>query len=344
VKPQNITPPIPAPDSVLSASTPESASLRISTRSVVCIGTFDGVHFGHQAVLRDARGAADRLGLPLWAVTFHPHPKSVVKPKIAPPLLTLPEERVALLGAYGADGVLTMTFDDALASTPAADFADSVLAAALKARAIVVGADFGFGFRREGTSRFLSDWGAQRGIDVHVVDLVAVAGQPRPVTSTSIRELFASGRFSEAVELLGHPYPVTGRKIAGAGRGKEMGYPTWNLELDNAKLPPPVGIYAAWTARAVPRPAMAYFGSNPTFGGTVKRLEINVLEGSPDERRPREPIESVWLESYIRPEETFDTADALIQRMTEDEHEARRRLNCPAGHTVEGRRHPSSAD
>ncbi|MEW5701026.1 MAG: riboflavin biosynthesis protein RibF [Candidatus Zixiibacteriota bacterium] len=298
------------------------AAAHLQDTTVTCVGTFDGVHLGHQAILRRGRALADEMHLPMVALSFHPHPKTIVHPERAPHLLTEPDERVALFAAYGTDCVIMLRFDHQLAQTTARDFADTVLARYLQAAAVVVGADFGFGHDRQGNAEFLRAWGRERGCPVEVVGMVPSDRAGEAVSSSVIRRCLEAGDFDRAVRLLGHPYPASGPVRAGAGRGKQLGYPTWNLALSDVKLAPPVGIYAGWTGRPIPRPAMAYYGVAPTFAEQTVRLEVHVLEGDEDERTPQD-VEMIWLAEFIRPDVRFAGSEDLRQQLSEDERTVR---------------------
>lgn len=298
----------------------------IETKSVVCVGTFDGVHCGHQAIIARGREIADAMHLPLWILSFHPHPKSIVHPEITPHLLTEPDERVALFAHYGADGAVIQHFDAKFAAQSAEEFALRVLADSLRAAAIVVGADFRFGHDRQGSPEWLKEWGEKTGRQVEVIGLKLEDETGERIGSGPIRKIMEQGDFGRVLKLLGHPYPVSGEVVAGLARGREIGYPTWNLALSQVKLPPPVGVYAGWSFRPTPRPGMAYYGSNPTFGGVGPRLEINILSGSAEDRTPRHPSECFWLTDFIRPEVRFATAEELKGQLAEDERVVRQRL------------------
>ncbi len=292
--------------------------------AVVCVGTFDGVHQGHQAILAKARQVAQDEGLTLVVVTFHPHPKSVVASAKAPRLLTAPDGKACLLRQFGAQHVLMMRFDRDLAATSATDFVETIIRRDLRAEAIVLGEDFRFGRGREGTPEFLCEWGDERGLQVYMVEAVNDPELEWRISSSAIRSLLTDGRFEDAIRLLGHALPVSGRIISGAGRGKDLGYPTWNLHPFDLTLPPPVGIYAGWAGRATPRPAMAYYGSNPTFGEMMPKLEAHLLT-TDDGAKPAEE-ETIWLSAYIRDEIVFDSAEALTQQLAEDERRVRHML------------------
>lgn len=321
-------PPIPVPANFVCVADPAQVQEHVSGPLVLCVGTFDGVHRGHQAILARGRALAQEHNCPLWALSFHPHPKTIVRPQGAPLLLTQPEEREMLLGMFGADGVIMMRFDDALARTSAETFATEILRKTIGAAVVVVGADFGFGQGRGGDADFLREWGKRSGVLVEVVDLIGVdreTGQ-KGISASRVRKHLIDNEFASAHDLLGHPYPVTGRIESGEGRGREIGYPTWNMALADSKLPPPVGIYAAWTMRPEPQPAMVYYGSNPTFGHTRTLLEVHVLGGDRADKTPRTPMDGVWLEEYLRAEVKFASAEELIDQLAADEIETRKVL------------------
>ena len=195
--------------------------------SIVVIGSFDGVHRGHNAIFQAARSAADATGRTCVCLTFYPHPKTIVDPTAAPRILTMPEEKEHLARLRGIDKVIVMTFDHSLAETPAEKFAEYVLAGQLDARHLVIGRDFGFGKGRQGNGKFLTEWGRERGITVTIVNPITYEG--KPVSSSRIRRLVNSGRFEESLALLGHDYAIFGHVGSGEGRGVRLGYPTMNM-------------------------------------------------------------------------------------------------------------------
>ncbi len=298
---------------------PKSARQALAGPPVICIGTFDGVHLGQQAILTHGLTLARETQRPLLVLTFHPHPKSVVVPDHAPLLLTEPSERMALLRSFGAGAILQLRFDKQLASMSAQDFVEQILFRELDACSIVVGHDFGFGRGREGSPDFLQDLGRRADRQVTVVPPVTDDILNQRISSSLIRDCIKAGSFGQAARLLGHAYPVSGEVVAGAARGRQLGYPTWNLKLSECKLPPPVGIYAGWAGRRVPHPAMVYYGSNPTFGGERLRVEAHLLDvDDPQEAKP-ERIETIWLDAFVRPEVKFESVETLKGQLEEDE-------------------------
>ena len=308
---------------------PGSARRALTGRPVVCIGTFDGVHRGQQAILTTGRALAKANNTQLLAITFHPHPKSVVAPHTAPLLLTEPAEKTALLKYFGVDIVLQLHFDWELASMPASRFLDEIIHRDLDAAAVVIGHDFGFGKGRGGSPESLVEWGRVTGRQVEVIQPVTDDILNQRISSSLIRESLVGGLFDQAERLLGHAYPVSGEIVAGAARGRRLGYPTWNLALSGSKLPPPVGIYAGWAGRRVPHPAMVYYGSNPTFEGKRLCLEAHLLNIDEPEAAKPERVETIWLTAYVRPEIRFENADALKQQLEDDERVVRKMMSTP---------------
>ncbi len=283
--------------------------------TVVVIGSFDGVHRGHNAIFQAARSAADATGRRCICLTFFPHPKTVVDPNAAPRLLTMPDEKEFLALSRGINEVVSLTFDRELAETPAEDFAEKVLAGRLNAKHLVIGYDFGFGKGRQGNGKFLAEWGRERGITVTVVNPISFIG--KPVSSTRIRRLVNAGRFGESLSLLGHPYAIFGEVTSGEGRGHELGYPTINLTTAKEKLLPPIGIYAA-TAEIGGRTyqAMAYIGTKPTFGQNPLGVEVHVFDYADGKIEGRVRF---WFTNWVRPDQKFDSKTELIKQLARDE-------------------------
>ena len=320
----SLNPPPGAAQRLLYAD-PAAAGAAFEGESAICVGTFDGVHRGHQAILVRGQQIARERNLRLIVVTFHPHPKSIVAPDRAPKLLADPEEKLTLLCAHGAEAVVQLHFDAKLAATPAELFLNNVLRKQLRASALIVGHDFGFGHHREGTPDLLRTWGQKTGCQVEVVEPVMDSDLNDRISSSLIRRFLTEGQFETAIRLLGHPYPVSGPILPGDGRGRKIGYPTWNLHLREYKLPPPVGIYAGWAGRSTPRPAMAYYGSNPTFGKSSPRVEAHLIDAGGHVDPAAE--ETIWLGAFVRKEVQFDSAEALTRQLAEDQRIVRNILS-----------------
>ena len=256
--------------------------------SVAAIGVFDGVHRGHQALLRRARQIADRRNLPLVVITFHPHPLAVVRPEAEPAHLTTIGHRVALLGEAGATGVRLLSFTAQMARMSAADFVQSVLVTELGASHVVVGQNFRFGHRASGDTVMLRDLGREAGFGVDAVMLTA--GERGQIWSSShIREALHRGDVQEAAIGLGRLHRVTGVVVHGDHRGRDLGYPTANLDPAGAGYGgeaaiPADGVYAGRLLRfggaeIETLPAAISVGTNPTFAGERdRRVEAYVLD------------------------------------------------------------------
>jgi riboflavin kinase/FMN adenylyltransferase len=298
--------------------------------AVVTIGAYDGVHLGHQAVLRLVRELADARGLEAALVTFDRHPAEVVRPESAPRLLTTLEQRLELLDATGdLDLCWVLTFDEARSKEAAEDFVREVLVDGVGARLVVVGADFHFGHRRGGNVPLLERMGAEFGFEVLGLGLVAVEGDATgvPYSSTRIRELLAKGEVAEAARLLGRPHEVRGVVERGDQRGAEhLGMPTANLTVPERICLPADGVYAGTFVAedGVERPAAISVGTRPTFyeDGDVL-VEAYVLDFDGDLYGQRVKVR---FREWVRGQERFDSTDALVEQMNADVEATRRIL------------------
>jgi riboflavin kinase/FMN adenylyltransferase len=292
---------------------------------VVTIGNFDGVHRGHVAVIAAARALARTD--PVVAVTFDPHPLLVLRPDRAPAILTPLPEKIRLLRAAGADDVLVLPFDQSLAAVDPADFVRDVLVRRLVARAVVVGENFRFGYRAAGDLALLTRLGAELGFDVVPAPLALLSDRSR-VSSSVIRSDLAAGEVASAAAALGRPYRLFGLVVHGDHRGRELGYPTANLNVTDGVAGPVAvpadGIYAVRLLRAADRgappgsglPATLSVGTNPTFNGVERRVEANVLDVAElDLYGERVALDVIARE---RPTVRFDSAEALIDQMALD--------------------------
>jgi len=286
-------------------------------RTAVVIGNFDGVHLGHQHVLRRARDLADERALTLVAVTFDPHPMAVLRPEHAPTTLTTLEARAELLVDAGADAVLALPFDMDMAGWGPNDFAQRVLVDALHAEVCVVGANFRYGCRAAGDVSDLQDFGAGHGF---VAEGIPLDGGPQVWSSTYIRTCLAGGDVAGAAEALGRPYAVRGLVVKGDQRGRELGFPTANVPTSGLTAVPPDGVYAGWLTRrdtGETFPAAISVGTNPTFDGvTVRRVEAYVLDRTDLELYGVEV--DVAFVDRLRGMEAFDSIESLVEQMHAD--------------------------
>ena len=292
--------------------------------TVLTVGTFDGVHRGHQDVLARLAARARERGLRSLLVTFEPHPLEVVNPDAAPPLLTPGREKLAALAESGVDYVAVVPFTRALASYEASQFVDLVLRERLRMRELFIGHDHGFGRGRAGDVRVLQALGAERGFDVDLVEPVSAPGG-HPVSSTAIRRAVAGGDLQRAALALGRPYTATGTVVHGEKRGRLLGFPTLNVSLPSPrKLLPPEGVYAV----RVYTPIGAYggmlnLGPRPTFGDPSRSLEAHLFDVEGDWYGQTVQVE---FAARLRDTRHFDGVEALTTQLLRDALHARRAL------------------
>ncbi len=300
--------------------------------SVVTLGNFDGVHRGHRGVLTAVLEQARSRGAQAVAVTFDPHPLAVLHPERAPELLTTSEHRAQLLADCGLDALLTMEFTPALASWTPEEFVRRIFVERLGAVAVVVGADTRFGVHNSGDVHTLRRLGAAYGFDTVVLEDLAAAGERRWSSSTARRDIVA-GDVEGAAAVLGRPHRVSGEVVHGDHRGRELGYPTANLDENAGGLVPADGVYAGWLVRLGlgaddperTLPAALSVGTNPTFQGTQRRVEAYVLDRT-DLDLYGEQVAMEFVQR-LRATEKFDSVDALLDQMRQDVEQCRHLLH-----------------
>lgn len=292
-----------------------SGVLPASEGTTVTVGTFDGVHPGHHAVLKEIVQRARAANRKSVLVTFEPHPLEVVNPAAAPPLLTTGPERREVLAQTEVDYVVFMRFDQRLAAMSPEMFVREVLQKRLRMRELVIGYDHGFGRGRSGDVETLRRLGQEDGFQVDVVAPVEIGGHP--VSSTQIRRAVTGGDLKSAARLLGRPYSVSGTVVPGAGRGKSIGIPTINLgDVPSNKLFPPDGVYAVWVETPDGRiGGMLNQGPRPTFGDTNRTVEAHLFDYDRDLYGAWVRIE--WIER-LRDTRRFDTPGQLMAQLAED--------------------------
>lgn len=296
------------------------------------IGAYDGVHLGHQMLLKGLRERAAVLGLVTEVVTFDRHPATVVRPESAPYQLTDLEQKLELLAAQDVDRTVVIRFDEKRAAEPAEDFVTEVLVGALGAKLVVVGSDFHFGHDRLGNVELLEKMGAKLGFDVVGIDL-QIEPDGSPVSSTRIRELIAAGRVAEAGRLLGRHHELRGEVVTGDSRGgSELGFPTANVALPPGMALPRVGIYAGWYLRpdGSRHRAAISLGHRPTFHDDEgpPLLEAHLLDFAGDLYGEHAKVAFV---DRLRDELKFDSVDDLIAQMERDVQATRIVLNAGNG-------------
>ncbi|MDQ6524241.1 bifunctional riboflavin kinase/FAD synthetase [Nocardioides sp. LHD-245] len=299
-------------------------------RTVVTIGNFDGMHLGHQHVIRRAREVAAEVGTStpvdgVVAVTFDPHPIAVLRPEHAPPTITTIDQRLRLLGEAGIDDVLVIPFSRDIAAWTPTEFIDRILLDALHVRAVVVGANFRFGNRAAGDCNLLRAAGAEHDF---VLEEVSLDGGPQVWSSTYVRTCLSAGDVTGAAEALGRAFTVTGVVIEGDKRGRELGYPTANVPVRAGAAAPADGVYAGRLTlldgpdAGTTYPAAISVGTNPTFAGErERRVESHVLDRTDLDLYGRE-VEVAFVER-LRGMVRFDSVEDLLTAMADDVDRAR---------------------
>ncbi|MFD7014337.1 bifunctional riboflavin kinase/FAD synthetase [Streptomyces sp. NPDC059161] len=288
-------------------------------RSVVTIGSYDGVHRGHQLIIGRAVERARELGVPCVVVTFDPHPSEVVRPGSHPPLLAPHHRRAELMAELGVDAILILPFTSEFSKLSAADFVVKVLVDKLHAKLVVEGPNFRFGHRAAGNVEVLAELGRTYDYEVEVIDLRVrgEAGGGEPFSSTLTRRLIATGDIEGAAEILGRPHRVEGVVVRGAQRGRELGYPTANVETLPHTAIPADGVYAGWlTADDERMPAAISVGTNPQFDGTERTVEAYAID--------RVGLDLYGLHvavdflAYVRGMAKFDSIEDLLEAIGND--------------------------
>jgi riboflavin kinase/FMN adenylyltransferase len=287
----------------------------------VTVGNFDGVHLGHQALVRRVLEEARARGGTSAVLTFDPHPSVVLHPERAPSALMTLAQKSSVLAELGVERLAVLPFTGEIAKEEPGVFARMVLAETLGARAVVVGESFRFGRGRAGDLQALLSFGKELGFTVSGVPPVQSEGSP--ISSTRIRESLGNGAVGEARAMLGRSFFVEGVVVAGAGRGRTLGIPTANLDLVNETLPRE-GVYACFfETGGEAHPAIANVGRRPTFGGGAVILEAHLLDFSSDLYRARARVS---FEARVRDERRFPGPDALLEQIRRDIEEARQVL------------------
>jgi riboflavin kinase/FMN adenylyltransferase len=293
--------------------------MNMSAPTVVVIGVFDGVHKGHQALLKRAKEIAD--GRSIVALTFDPHPRTVFAPDSVPPLLTTLTDRVELLKIHNADQVAVMKFNEQFASMSPERFVEDVLVKQLHVSTVIVGKNFTYGAKAAGTVTSLIAEGAAHNFTVDVQDL---AGGAEVISSSRIRNLVMEGKVEQARELLSRPHRLDGVVVHGEKRGREIGYPTANLGKIEGQTIPADGIYAGWLTVGIDHwPAAISIGTNPTFeGDRGRQVEAYALDQEGlDLYDKAASIEFGW---FLRPTLKFNSLEELLVQMKKDCDEAHR--------------------
>ena len=286
--------------------------------SVVALGTFDGVHLGHRAILGTAVTHAREAGLQALACTFEQHPIEILQPARAPRSITTVEERLALIAGTGVDGVVVLSFTPELAAVEPEAFVKEVLLGRLRAQQIVVGFNHRFGRGARGDAALLQELASRLGFQAHVVPPLTVGGVP--VSSSEIRTALQRGDVVAAARFLGRPYAIGGTVTSGAGRGRTLGFPTANLAPDGNLLIPR-GVYGCLAhVDGVAHPTVVNIGVRPTFAETTLAIEAHLLDFTGDLYGHRMRLDFML---HLREEMRFPSVEDLKAQIARDVEAAR---------------------
>jgi riboflavin kinase/FMN adenylyltransferase len=308
--------------------------VRFDSRSVITVGTFDGLHRGHQAIVAELKKEAHARQGSATVVTFDPHPQVVLQRPDKPPvqILTTTEEKIALLQRERVERIIVIPFTREFSRTSSETFVREILHRRVGLQAMVIGHDHGFGKNREGDFATLARMGKELGFAVKEMPPFEVNGVT--LSSTKVREALLSGEVEKASRYLGRPYNWRGIVERGDERGRTLGFPTANLRsIDDGKLTPLNGVYAVWveienfprrqTAEEKKYPGMMNIGLRPTFGKTARTCEAHLLDFSGDLYGA---TLNVHFAARLRSEQKFDSLQALVAQLQRDKRESRRIL------------------
>ncbi len=295
-------------------------------KRVVAIGTFDGVHIGHQQIIGDAVNAAREQGARSMVMTFHPHPLSVIAPDKCPPILTPINIKTDLIGALGADELLIIPFTEEFSRLSPTDFCEMLFSTQLGAIKVIVGDNFRFGYKAGGDIKFLEKYGKKVGMEVRAEPLVTAGDEP--ISSTRIRNLLVAGEVAEVREILSRPPSTHGKVVHGDKRGRTLGVRTANIEAQVDCIFPGRGVYLAdLFIGKDPYACLVNVGQNPTFCTTDEdsrermRIEAHILDF--DRNLYGFNVRVDFLER-VRDEKKFDSPEELIEQIKKDISTARK--------------------
>ena len=288
---------------------------------VLTLGNFDGVHLGHQKIFNAVKEEARKIDGEAIVFTFDPHPLQVLDPQRCPPFITPFKKKLMLVEMLGIDVIIVATFDLGIANITPEAFVKQILVDKIGVKKILVGYNYYFGKDRRGNVEMLIQLGKKFGFEVKVIEALKV--NDTPVSSSKIRELIQDGQMGQAAQLLGRNYRLMGKVIWGSSRGKDLGFPTANLEILNG-LYPKTGVYA--TKVIIGNKTylgVADVGYNPTFGKNPLSVEVHILDFTRDIYG--EEIQLIFFDR-IRDEEVFEEPDSLVRQMEKDVDVARKIL------------------
>ncbi len=289
-------------------------------KTVVTIGTFDGLHLGHQAILTRLMEVAGKRGWPALAITFEPHPRVLVTPDSPPPLLTCLNEKIRLFSDYLDGMLLILKFDRELMNLTAEQFTKNYLVDRINVGKLIVGYDHAFGKDRSGTVNDLIELSRKYSFELEIVNPVIV--ENKPISSSRIRRLMADNHYAEALKLFGHPYPLSGTVTKGIGLGKELGYPTANIRINPRKLLPADGVYSCSVELDHRKlDGMMFIGRNHFNPEAVKSIEINIFDFD-EEIYDRELY--CFPEVFIRESRKYNETSQLAEQLKIDKENVMR--------------------
>ncbi len=287
---------------------------KIKSGVVATIGTFDGLHLGHQAILQKVRRAQEEMFLLPIAITFEPHPRVLVTPDSPPLLLTTWEEKVKLFSRYLSGKLMVIEFNHDIMNMTAEEFIRNFLVERLSLKKLIVGYDHAFGKNRSGTINDLTELSKKYSFELEIVEPVIISG--KPVSSSRIRRLMAENRYAEALTMLGHSYPIAGIVKKGINLGKKLGFPTANLEYSMRKMLPREGVYScSLEINNRYYDGMIFIGVNHFNPSAGISIEVNIFEFGED-IYGREIF--CYPEVYLRENKKYGETSELINQIKLD--------------------------
>jgi len=299
-------------------------NFRDNKRQVVAtIGTFDGLHRGHQEILRQMMESAKKLKADAVAITFEPHPRVLVTPNDPPPLLSTWEEKIKLFSKYMSGRLLVLDFNNELMNLTAEEFIRNYLTSRLNLKKLVVGYDHALGKNRSGTINDLMGLSQIYGFELAVVNPIIV--NDRPISSSRIRRLIADNDFPQALEMLNHSYPIGGTVVQGIGLGKKLGYPTANIDFTPRKLLPTDGVYSCRLEyRDKEYDGMMFIGKNHFNPDKFRSVEAHIFSFNKDIYGEQL---TCYPETYIRANQKFESTDKLKEQLKKDKENVLELIN-----------------